>query len=330
MRQGAFRLACAVQAVVLAVGGVVALTRESGHHAPVAVTKMATRPAAGRSNKDRARQEAAWLLSLTRVPDGARPTSHPPRLLSGPIIGTPAVSSLVIRSSSWWVPMSYSATLAWLQAHPPRGLTLSSSGGGVEGPDGSASGYGYSDVPVAGLQSADLEVGVTADGNGSAIRADAVVVWLDPKPVRDTATGTRLHVIVDGNCPSSDRGVVGVRNDGHRLGDRLLPAARPTRGLLCRYNGGNGAALQLLKQTRMNAAQAESLADAIRRLPLSHVDGGVVNCPMDDGAAAVVALSYADATDVDVWVQLSGCAYVSNGEIVASAGSVPELVTQTR
>ena len=331
MRQGAFRLACAAQALIVAIGGGVAAARESGHHASRTALKVTTRPVAdGHNTKEQAQREADWLLSVTRLPEGAHALRRPPRILSGPILGTPAVSSLVIRSGYWRVPMSYSATLAWLRAHPPRELTLSGWGGGVAGPDGSASGYVFSDVPTASWQSADLEVGVTADGDGSAIRADATVVWLDPKPVRDDGTGARLHVTADGTCPSNDRGVVGVRNDGERLSDQLLPDAQPKRALVCRYAGLNGNRFGLLAATRLDGTHARALAEAIRRLPLSHTDGGITSCPGDDGGVAIVALSYAGSADVDLWVALEGCAFVSNGQIVTGAGPVRELILHLR
>lgn len=325
----AFRLTCAGQALVVALGGGVAIARQTAHPSAPAV-RTSSHPAAGGHNEARARQEADRLLSLTRVPDGARSIQQPPRLLSGPVMGTPMVTTIVIRSAYWHVPMSYSATLAWLQTHPPRDLTQTGSGGGIEGPDGSASGYDYSEMPSPTWQSAELEVAATADGDGSAIRADALVVWLDPKPVRDTADGTRVRVSVDGSCPSSDRGVVGVRNYGQRLTDRLLPDAQPWRGLVCWYDGGNGDVFGLVSTKRLDARQAASLADALRRLPLSHTDGGMQSCPMDDGAAAIVALAYPGVDDVDVWVTLNGCAFVSNGRIVTAAGTIPELIKRYR
>lgn len=53
------------------------------------------------------------------------------------------------------------------------------------------------------------------------------------------------------------------------------------------------------------------------RMPLSHVDGGTVSCPMDDGSYAVLVLTYAGRPDVDLWIKLNGCGGVSNGYIRA-------------
>jgi hypothetical protein len=106
-----------------------------------------------------------------------------------------------------------------------------------------------------------------------------------------------------------------VSNHGADLRHRLLPAAEPTTGLECRYYGANGPAFRLRSATRLDAAQARHLAAATTARPLSHVDGGVTSCPFDDGSAEVVALSYPRPSDVDLWIKLNGCTYVSDGYI---------------
>jgi hypothetical protein len=53
------------------------------------------------------------------------------------------------------------------------------------------------------------------------------------------------------------------------------------------------------------------------RTRLSHALDGVTHCPMDDGAAEVIALSYRGRPDVDLWVPLNGCGGISNGYIMA-------------
>jgi hypothetical protein len=50
-------------------------------------------------------------------------------------------------------------------------------------------------------------------------------------------------------------------------------------------------------------------------MPLSHPGGGAVSCPMDDGSAEVLALAYPGRPDVDLWINLNGCAGVSNGSL---------------
>jgi hypothetical protein len=158
------------------------------------------------------------------------------------------------------------------------------------------------------------------------IRADGVVVWLDPKPMRDVADGRRVHVTVSGGCPTDDRGVVGVRNDDPVLGHRMLPDANPARGLVCRYEGLNGKPFALLKSRRLDATHAALLADEVGRLPLSHTDGGETSCPMDDASMAILVFSYAGSDDIDLWVAINGCSFVANGSIVAAAGPLRGIV----
>lgn len=326
---GAVRLTCALQALVIALGCGIAVARQTGDRPSRPAVTAAARPAPLGSNEARARQEAAWLLTLTRVPSGAQPTGRQPRNLSAPVTGTPWVSSLVTRTAYWRVRTSYAATSAWAQSHPPRGLVFSHSGQ-MDGPDGSTVGYGYSDRSTTSWSEAELDISVAADGDGSAIRADAIVVWLDPKPVRDATAGKRMRVTVAGGCPANDRGIVGVRNDDGRLAAQLLPDAEPSRGLLCRYGGLNGQTFALSRATHLDAAQAVSVAQGLRKLPLSHVDGSVHGCRMDDGSAAVVVLRFPGAQDVDVWVTLTGCTFVSNGYIAAAAGPLPALIRHFR
>jgi hypothetical protein len=87
--------------------------------------------------------------------------------------------------------------------------------------------------------------------------------------------------------------------------------------LRCRYDGLNGHPFRLVAAERLGAAQARRAARAMARIPLSHVDGGVVNCPMDDGSFELLALAYPGRPDIDLWIKLNGCTWVSNGYIAA-------------
>jgi hypothetical protein len=277
-------------------------------------TPAAATAAANRSTAD---SEARRLLSLARIPDGAVRLRAGPRSLSGPAMGTPAVSSLVDTARFWRVAMSFQRALAWLQAHPPRQLAENGTASTWDGHGTSMAGFSYGGPASPAWQSAALEIGVApAAGGGTVIRADAVVVWLDPRPVPDNVTGPRARVTVAGGCPGSDAGYVGVSNPGSRLTGRLLPAAIPAAGLECRYDGMNGRAWKLREDRLLGPAAAGRLASTMARLPLGHVDGGITSCPMDDGSAEIIALSYAHQADVDLWVNLNGCGGVSNGYIV--------------
>ncbi len=49
-------------------------------------------------------------------------------------------------------------------------------------------------------------------------------------------------------------------------------------------------------------------------------------CPMDDGAAALLAFTYPGRPDVDLWVQLSGCTMVGNGYILGAGAGIATRV----
>jgi hypothetical protein len=234
------------------------------------------------------------------------------------------VASLADQVPAWHLAMPEAQAATWLRAHPPSRLPLTLTGSGTDNGGMPASEYGYAGPRSPAWQSAELDIEVVAaPGGTSVMRADGEVIWLDPVPLRDTSASPRIRLTVAGGCPGSDArfaGVprhrtyeYGVANHGAGLGRRLLPAGPPTAGLECRYYGLNGPAFRLRSATRLDAVQARRLAAAMTALPLSHPDGGVTSCPFDDEAAQVVALSYPDRADVDLWVKLNGCAFVSNG-----------------
>ena len=80
----------------------------------------------------------------------------------------------------------------------------------------------------------------------------------------------------------------------------------------------NGHPFRLRRQITLGPAAAAREAATIGRLSLAHVIGGVFNCPMDDGSAEIMALSYPGRADVDLWRTLNGCASTGNGFIATS------------
>jgi hypothetical protein len=324
--------AAGLAACVLAAG--CGSLRAGGQPGPAANRQALTasrHPAAtAAGNRALAWREARHLLLLAPVPRGARPLRSVPRSLAGPAMGSPDVTSLVDAARSWRIPLPYGQATAWLRRHRPHGLPWDGSSGGTSPP---VTGDSYSGPAGRAWQSAELEILLAPAGHGmSVLRADGVVTWLDPVPVRDTVRGRRMHVTVTGGCPASDAGYVGVTSSGADLNRRLVPAAAPVAGLECRYNGMNGDSgyggnggrkgrtWQLRRATVLTAGQARRLASSMARMPLSHVDGGVTACPMDDGSAEVIALSYPGRPDVDLWDNLTGCGGIANGHIVSGGG----------
>jgi hypothetical protein len=272
----------------------------------------------------RAQREAYRLMSLLQLPGGATRLDSAPKVLTGgPALGMPGSSSVVKVTGYWQVPMSYDATLGWLQGHRPVGLVGAGSSSS-SGPSGDIAGIGWADPHRSTVwNSAQLELGIAAgSGAGSGarlVRVDALVEWLDPVPLRDSSPGRRIHVDVAAGCPVSERGVAGVSNDGRpELSSALVPAAAPSVGLVCVYAGGNGRAFALRSQQRLDAAAARALAADARGLRLSHPDGGPISCPVDFGAAALVVFGYPHGPDVDLWQGLGGCGGLGNGVIRTS------------
>jgi len=269
-------------------------------------------------NRKLARAEARRLLARAPVPPRAVRIAQTPRSLSMPPLGSPAVGTLIDKVGVWRLATPFWQAQRWLRSHPPRGLPRDGSAGDT-GPGGvSVTGYAYSGPRSRAWESADLEVSVAPFGGGSVLRADAMVVWLDPRPLPDNGRGPRLRVTITGGCPASDSQIVGVRNPGPGLARRLVPAGQPVAGLECRYYGMNGRPWHLRRTVRLTAAQARRQAGNASRLPLSHTNGGVMNCPMDDGSAEVIVLAYPGRPDVDLWMLTSGCQSIGNGHISAA------------
>lgn len=288
-------------------------------------------PFHGRSataNRAAAGREASRLLSLVRLPRGTHPLSvAPPH--SGAAIGVPAVSSLVDEKRFWSVPMSFSAAAAWFKAHPPKGnleSTGSSSGGG---PGYQESGIAYRGRTSPAWQSAELGINVSSGDNGySYVRADAIVVWLDPVPSRDTSSGPRIHFSAVDGCPRQDRGTPDVRNTGADLNAAMLPSEPPLRALVCTYDARHTAPFQLTAHRLLNATAAAKAAETIRNVPLSHADGASVSCPAAFAATGYIAVDYRDRAGVDVRIDLSGCPTMTNGMIQTAAGQAVGLFTR--
>jgi hypothetical protein len=272
--------------------------------------------ASGAGNKIRAEAEAARLLAEVQLPAGAVKIATAPSALHDMQEGLSSTSALIDKARFWRVPLSIDAALAWIRAHPPAGLTL---GGSLSetGPGVETRGIVFADRDTAAWQQAQLQIGLAPLGVGvSAIRADGVALWIDPRPMKDAAMGRRMRVTVTDGCPSMDPGIVGVSNPGADLGEELVPAGSPIGGLLCRYVGPNGTPFALIAHRRLSADAARHIATLARRISLDHIDDQAPStCPGDDGSATVIVLSYRGRADVDLWLHRRGCPSLSNGHI---------------
>jgi len=234
-------------------------------------------------------------------------------------MGIPGVRSLVDQVKVWRVRSPFATVQAWLRAHPLRGLTIAGSAGPVSRAGQTImTGTSYHGRGNRAWQSANLEISAAWVGpDSTAIRVDAMIVWLDPRPYPARPNAHPARVTLAGGCPHDDHGVTGVTNPGARLTHRLLPPGKPTAGLRCRYDGLNGHPWQLAATTKLTARTARRAARTITAIRLSHPDGETEYCPFGDDSAEILALAYPGRPDVDLWIYLNGCGGVSNGYIMA-------------
>jgi len=271
--------------------------------------------------------EAARLLALVTVPPGStKQQASSSSALGSPVMGTPASTSLILATQFWSVPLPLQAAWDWFGANPPAGLTQAGTArsSSQDGQEPIAWGYGYSAPSSDAWKGAGVDIGLAPiDANTTSVRVDGLALWLDPTPLSDDQPGSRMRATIAGGCPESDQGYVGVTNPPPALTTALLPSQPPTGGLVCRYDGLNGQTFAVTSQTTLDAASAAALAAEFGRLPLSHTNGDVANCPMDDGAVTLVVFAFDGRTDVGLWVKTSGCQTVANGFIVtANDGTV--------
>jgi hypothetical protein len=287
----------------------------------VSAAPRTSQVATAAGNRAAARAEAARLLALAQLPPGAVRQGRPARSLPGPPLGASSATSVVDRVEAWRVGSPFAAVKAWVPAHPPHGLPAGGSASGEKDGQQYMFGQDYRGPADRSWQSADLEISVAPAGaDASTIRVDAVVVWLDPRPIPAGPGRHPVQVTVAGGCPATDRGVTGVSNPGTGLTQRLLPPGPPTAGLRCRYDGLNGRPWHLVATQRLTAPAARQAARSMAARPLSHPDGGAVSCGSGNDAAEVLALAYPGRPDVDLWIKLDGCGGVSNGHITTGDG----------
>jgi hypothetical protein len=312
------KMAAMVVCVAVAGCGAAHVPASGAAHPSVSASRVAT--VAG--NRAAAQAEAAWLVALANLPPGAVRLSSPPAALAGPSSGTPDVTSLVDQVVAWRVGLPIAAARKWLAAHPPRGLPWDGGDLGSQSAGVTIYGTTYRAPASQAWASAELEISVAPDGpEATAIRVDALIVWLDPRPVKSEPGAHPIRVTVAGGCPATSQRVTGVTNPGSSLTQQLLPSGQPTAGLRCRYAGGNGnPPWHLVAATRLAGPAARQAAAPVTRMRLSHADPVVVRCvPPADGSVEVLVLAYPGRPDIDLF-QLVGCGVVSNGYISAGGG----------
>jgi hypothetical protein len=163
------------------------------------------------SPAQRAADDAASILSRFRPPPGAVRTGRLPVSALDQPQSWPGAPHLVTRTAWWQATGQQWATLSWLLAHPPAGMTLTSTGGfraqgtrviPVQLPPGmKLAGAPFATFALPGIPQVldirQLQVAVAPDGAGRvAIRLDAQVAWLPPKPAAENIPATAAVVTV--------------------------------------------------------------------------------------------------------------------------------------
>jgi hypothetical protein len=281
--------------------------------------------AAHRRLADRA---TATLLAAVALPPGTVATTTGPAALASQAPGP--MDGAVHRHRTWRVAAPVAQVRTWFRDHPPKGLSDSGSGGSVgrDSPDVS-SWYWFlntsGDLRDA-VDRADLTVSVVPTGRSStAVRADAVALWLVPTPRRDDGTdggATAFRLTTSTPCPTiaAAGGIGTVANPGDAgagLDAALLPDAVPVGGVACLYGaddlGGTG---DRSARHTLTAEQAADVAATARRLVLGHtVLRSVHSCPLPPVRLVLVDLVYADGREVDLLAS-PVCGGVRNGRIV--------------
>jgi hypothetical protein len=153
--------------------------------AVVSCASSAAAPA--ESPRQLALAEAATMLAAFGPPSGAVSSGRiAVSALSGPP-EIPATADLATRTAWWRVPGQPQAVLAWVSSHPPAGVTSPGRGWVGDPADPQVRFDTFTMPTVPGVfAERSLIVSVAADGAGiTAMRVDAQVTWLPPKPASE-------------------------------------------------------------------------------------------------------------------------------------------------
>jgi hypothetical protein len=243
--------------LAVALGG--AATAGADARPPAAGARVSA--AAAASNQARAAGDVRALLDLVRLPAGSERVAGAPAGTSviDNELPSQATPNLVDAHSWWRVPGTLDAVLAYLKAHPPRGLSSSGSGSGssrVSGPGSRTVFYGdvnfsFPALPAV-LDSRTLIVKATSIGaDVVAVRVDAEDAWEIPRP-------------------ASERIPAGV----HEVDVVRAVVGRPPT----------------VSAHVVDASEVAGIMKLIDALPI--VQPGVVSCPMIPAGAPTVTLTF--------------------------------------
>jgi len=268
----------ALAGCALAAGGASA-TNEVGTACP-----LSSNSAASPESEAAAQIDVASLLAELSLPPGSSESASEPAeddsLLSDPF-ESPATPNLVDEHAWWLVPTTPAEALAYVCAHLPAGTTRSSSGGRLTGPnvpENESDGFSVPGSP------GNLAIRVVRLPNGStALRADAQVVWITPRPASDALPAGAQLLRIAVHSPSA-----------RHLG-----------------NFAPEALLERLPSKVTSAAQIQEIVALLNGLEVAQP--GVRSCPADRGGDVLLSF-YASANAAPVAladINLGGCGGVS-------------------
>ena len=181
------------------------------------------------TNHRQATSKAEQILASLRLPSGSSQSQTDPSggSLAQPALGSSAQNSVDL-TSFWRVPGDPRSVDQWLQQNPPSGAVLSGRGEGML-----RHGTQEWDLEFSfGSPGRELAIGLVGAGGGTALRADAEVMWfvLRPRWEKVPRDVSSLQVRSVANDPPRRRSlIVTSRSAIRRIVSMVnrLPAAQP-------------------------------------------------------------------------------------------------------
>lgn len=157
---------------------------------------------------------------------------------------------------------------------------------------------------------------------GCPVAAQSSAIWQIHRP------GPTVRVTTAGGCPTSLGSATDVRNRGPWQAKMLMPPS-PSRGLICRYSAYLGAAQRSstaarYRRVRLGRAAARHLARVIAGID-TRPPKGKFSCPAGFDSATIIAFSYGNRPDADLWYSDTACQTLDNGRIGAFEGANPSF-----
>lgn len=219
------------------------------------------------ANKRAAQRQAPALLASLQLPVGAVAVSRDPS--AGRLLATApsaaATANVVDLHRFWVVPGDPASVLAWFRAHPPGGSQANLNGESAT-PRGLATAWSgfWSGPATSSLSDRELIVTVArAPSGGTAVRADAQVVWVTARPSwEQVPRGARVVTVTSrrlGRETSNPVTVTGATFAEIAKRVDALPAAQPG-AVACPIDSGR-LVLLVFRHDRSGPALATVVAD---------------------------------------------------------------------